>query len=110
VKLDWLPYGINCFSFYLRHTQVSYFGFRGLFIPYGKFRISSQRPAIGFVFYLGEVADVAGYAVLCCYQRAYANLMPMQIGFVLHFLTTHRSVTASSQMDGDGQYHWKLNI
>ena len=41
----------------------------------------------GFVFL---PAKCSNFLILCCYQRAYVNLGPTQIGFVLHFFAPGR--------------------
>jgi len=39
-------------------------------------------------FLVGKIPQTAIFLIIFLYQRAYANLGPTQIGFVLHFLTT----------------------
>jgi len=48
--------------------------------------IAEGDAGLGSFSYTGEVADEDGFHLFACHKRTYANLGPIQIGFVLHFL------------------------
>ena len=69
----------GCFQFFYSNPQLSDF-----VLSASNFRLEAGGLALfGFVF---SPIKSRNFLILSCYQRAYTNLGPTQIGFVLHFL------------------------